>query len=311
MARKIQNIAGANKEILVLTSPSFVKTWDEAQISALIEASEAGITVKIYLTYNSILPLFRLNRAKAAGIEVRAGSRRWLGADSDTDEEIWIFDREGALSQTRAECKELKTQPVSGRLSVECALARAPAKTAARYFDHRWEGHPEGVALVVRHKEYSFRGGKGAEKDFLVYAARARKEISVCLIDARISTTLNRALHAAIKRHVKVKIYANSYGLTNLRNRFLLGRLLRAGADLRFTAGHMPLDSVCATIDGHSTYLGALPGSVRGWRRVPRPVFFLHDKELATALCAKLDRQVGNRISSENSKGLLTSSPSF
>ncbi|MGZ3693307.1 MAG: hypothetical protein ACXWQO_03825 [Bdellovibrionota bacterium] len=299
MVRKIQNITGAKREILVLTAPSFVRSWTEEQTSALTKAARSGIIVKIYLNHRPLLAIAQLNRLAAQGVQVRSGARRWLGMDSSTEDEIWIFDRESALGGNRDQCKELKAQPQSGRLSVECLFARAPAKTAAKYFDQRWEGQPEGVALVVRHKEFSFRGGKGAEKEFLVYASRARKEICLCLTDARISPRLYRSLLEALKRGVAVRVYANAFGIKNFRNRMMFGRLLRAGAVLRFTAGHQPLDSVCALFDQRSIYLGALPGTVRAWYRLPRPVFFLHDPELATLLAGDLERQVSHQISRE------------
>ncbi|MGE3261906.1 MAG: hypothetical protein AB7K68_09020 [Bacteriovoracia bacterium] len=309
MARKIQSISDAKREILVLTAPSFVRSWDPEQFETLLDAAKSGLSVKVYLNHKPLFPIRHLARMRACGIQVREGSRRWLGVDSSTEEEFWIFDRESALGGNRSQCRELEALPDPGRLSVECPLARAPAKTAARYFDHRWEGHPESVALVVRHKEFSFRGGKGAEKDFLVYASRARKEISLCLTDARISPRLCRSLLDAMKRGVKVRIYSNSFGMSRLRSRLLFGRLLRAGAVLRFTAEHRPLETECALFDQNSIYLGALPGSVRSWGRIPRPVFFLHDKDLSATLSVNLEKQVGHQISSMNSKILLTQAP--
>jgi phosphatidylserine/phosphatidylglycerophosphate/cardiolipin synthase-like enzyme len=309
MARKIQNIVGAKREILVLTAPSFVRSWTDEQTSALSLAAKSGITVKIFLNHRPLLAIARLKQLSDCGVEVRSASRRWLGTCSSTEDEIWIFDRECALGGNRDQSKELKDQPHSGRLSVECLFARAPAKTAAKYFDQRWEGHPEGTALVVRHQEFSFRGGKGAEKEFLVYASRARKEICLCLTDVRISPRLYRALLAALKRGVILRVYANSFGIKNIRNRIMFGSLLRAGAVLRFTAGHQPLDSSCALFDQTSIYLGALPGSVRSWFRTPRPVFFLHDRELASSLAKDLERQVSHQISRENSGSLIKPPP--
>jgi phosphatidylserine/phosphatidylglycerophosphate/cardiolipin synthase-like enzyme len=304
MARKILAIFESKREILVLTSPQIVRLWSEEQTDALAGAAKAGLDVKIYLNQKALFPLARLSWLQSRGVKIRAGGRRLLGCDSSTEDEIFIFDREHALGGNRHLCKELRAQPEGGRLGIECPLPRAAAKTAARYFDHRWEGHPEGVALVVRHQEFFFRGGKGAEREFLLYASRAQKEITLCLTDARLSPVLCKSLHAALRRGVQVRLFSNSFGIRSLRSRVYLGRLLRAGAVLRLTAGHLPLASVCALVDGFSVYLGALPGSVRRVNRIPRPVFFLHDRELASNLTRQLERQVGRQISRGNSVGL-------
>lgn len=308
MARKIQAISESKREILVLTAPQILRLWSEELAHALAVAATAGITVKIYLNQKPLLPVARLQWLKSQGIEVRAGARRLLGCDSSTEDEIFIFDREHALGSNRHLCKELRQQPEAGRLSIECPLPKPAAKTAARYFDSRWENQPEGIALVVRHQEYFFRGGKGAEREFLLYASRASKEISLCLTDARISPVLFKALRSALRRGVRVRLFGNSFGIQSLRSRIYLGRLLRGGAVLRLTAGHLPLASVAAVVDEAYLYLGALPGSVRRVNRIPRPVFLLHDRELAGAFTKQLERQVGRQISRGNS-GALRAQP--
>lgn len=307
MARRIQHLQEARNEILVLSSPSLVRAWPQDQVDALAAAAQTGKKVKIYLSHAPLLPSQKLRELKDSGAEVRTGARKWY-AGFLRQEEIWIFDRSLALAGNHGLSRELKTHPIEGLLSVQCLIREEGARAAARYFDHRWDGQPEGVSLIVRHKYFTFRGGRGSEREFYPSVARANKEICLCLTDARISSRLYRMLKEALGRGVRVRIYANSHGIKNFRHRMVCGRLLRLGAELRFTAGHLALDSVCALMDGSWIYLGPVPsGSLRLWRApVSSSAFFL-DKEGAMELRGKLERHVGRGISYGNSIGLLNS----
>jgi phosphatidylserine/phosphatidylglycerophosphate/cardiolipin synthase-like enzyme len=307
MARRILCLSEARKEILVLTAPPLVRQWSRDQVDALIEAASSGKSVKIYLAHAPIIPTPVLAELRGAGVKVKAGARKWLSTLS-RHEEIWIFDRVLALAGNYDLRRELKSFPAEGRLSVECLVKEEGAKAAARYFDHRWDGQPEGVSLIVRHKFFTFRGGKSSEREFFPCIVRARKEICLCLTDARISSGLYRGLSEALKRGVRVRIYANTYGIKNYRNRLICGRLLRQGAELRFTIGHLALESVCALVDGGWIYLGPLPGNPLRLLRAPvNAAVFFQDKDSVTELRSNLERHVGRGISYGNSASLLNS----
>ncbi len=285
-ARKILLLKDSQKEALVITSRTSFESWSESLILALESCAQRGIKIFLLVEGSGFRSSPRAARLQLAGAKIRFHSNilPWLPTRGSLRGEIWLFDRNCALTGDRF-------------------LGREIATGAAAYFDLRWQSSSAApVAFSVRHKNYSFHIGPESEQEFFACLLSARREIILSLASSRISRKVESALRQALSRQVSVTIYVSAEredapALKRLR------RIAASGALLKICGRQ--LSSECVLVDNSLAYMGSLPRSWNPLSAELSPSFLVQNHLVCGEILQELESLVSVEIRVPTSPSLF------